>query len=77
MCVFLTPVRAYRKGGGGGVTQTVVLGYLLPSVSKAASYLASICGGTFPLELRTEIGKSNSEAASSGMEEVPPDVSVA
>lgn len=43
----------------------LVLGYLLPLVSKAAPYLDSGLGGTFPLILRMNIGNS-CDAASSG-----------
>lgn len=60
----------------GRVIQTLVLSYLLSLVSKAAPYLASIFDGTFPLVL-TELGKSNSDVASSGNKEVPLDASFA
>ena len=55
----------------------LVSGYLLPLVSKAAPYLDSGLGGTFPLILRTNIGKYNCDAASSGKKELPPDASIA
>lgn len=55
----------------------LVLGYLLPLVSEAAPYLASGLGGTFPLILRTNIGKYSCDAASCGKKELPPDASIA
>lgn len=51
--------------------QTLVLGYLLSLISKAAPYLASIFDGTFPHVLRTEIEKPNSDAVSSGKNNIP------
>lgn len=54
-----------------------MVGYPLALVSKSAPYLASIIGGTFLYVLRTEIGRPNSDAASSGRKEVPLDASMA
>lgn len=60
----------------GRVIRTLVLGYLLPLVSQAVPYLASLFFGTFPLVLRTNIGKSNSGATNSRKKEVPSDASM-
>ena len=59
------------------MTQRLVLGYLIPLVSKAAAYLASGLAGTFPLVLRANIRKYDSDAASAGKKEIPPDGSIA
>lgn len=72
MLVWIFSSTALRKER---VIQILVLGYPLSLVSKAAPYLASIFGGTFPHVLSTEPGKPNSDAASSGKKEVPLDAS--
>lgn len=68
MYTFLFPVVLRVRA-----TQRLVLGYLVPLVSKAAPYLASGLAGTFPLVLRANIRKYNSDAASAGKKEIPPD----
>lgn len=70
--IFLIPVLLKVR-----VTQMLVLDYLLPLVSNAAPCLVSVLSGTFPLALMTNIGKYNSDAASSGQKELPPGDSIA
>lgn len=58
------------------VTRRLVLGYLVPLVSKAAPYLAFGLTGTFPVVLRANLRKHNSDAARAGKKEIPPDGSI-